>query len=105
MQRMLITRLYIVSGILTPADEFQYWSEQSSRGSSSESRERAEHFLELLQPVRKELGSLESLSLLEIQDIVEECQDCLDDVWKQVDHRPPYPEQRMKHFMDVIGED
>ena len=30
-------------------------------------------------------------------------QDTLDDVWKQTEHDPPYPQSRMKHLMDVIG--
>ncbi len=40
---------------------------------------------------------------MQVQDLVEVTQDTLDDVWKQTEHDPPYPESRMRHFMDVIG--
>ena len=39
----------------------------------------------------------------QVLDLVEVSQDTLDDVWKQTEHDPPYPQPRMKHLMDVIG--
>ncbi len=45
-----------------------------------------------------------SLCFLQAQELVEVSQDTLDDVWKQTEHDPPYPENRMKHLMDVIGQ-
>ena len=41
--------------------------------------------------------------LFQALDLVEVSQDTLDDVWKQTEHDPPYPQSRMKHLMDVIG--
>ena len=58
---------------------------------------------ELFQPMSREYQSLDSQSLLEVLELVEITQDCLDDVWKQTEHEPPYPQNRMKHLMDVIG--
>lgn len=42
------------------------------------------------------------MGLMDVMELVEVTQDTLDDVWK-ADDRPPYPEARMKHLMDIIG--
>ena len=91
-----------LTGILTPLDEFQYWAETAMSGGSS-ARERAQHFQELFQPMSKEWGGLDSMPLLEALELVEVSQDTLDDLWKQTEHDPPYPESRMAHLMDIIG--
>lgn len=43
------------------------------------------------------------MSLQDVMELVEVTQDTLDDVWKGED-RNPYPEPRMKHLMDIIGQ-
>ena len=84
-------------------DEFQYWQDQSNQGRRAADKERAQTFVDLFQPISQEYGALETLSLTEAQELVEQTQDSLDDVWKQTDV-DPYSEERMKHFMDVIGQ-
>ena len=36
-------------------------------------------------------------------ELVEITQDTLDDIWKQAEHEPAYPETRMKHLLEVIS--
>ena len=50
-------------GILTPSDEFTYWNEaKHTRGN----RERAEHLVELFQPISSEFGSIDSMTILDV---------------------------------------
>ena len=90
-------------GILTPADEFQYWAESSLSGSKLDSRERAQFFQEILQPLVTEFSNLDTLSCSDCLELIEVTQDALDDVWKQAEHSPPYPEARMEHLLEVIS--
>ena len=73
-------------------------------GGRGDEKERAAHIQELFQPVSKDYGGMDSLSLVEGMELVENTQDTLDDVWKQTEYDPPYPEARMKHLLDVLGE-
>ncbi|XP_047450013.1 cytoplasmic dynein 2 heavy chain 1 isoform X3 [Mugil cephalus] len=91
-----------VLGILTPSDEFQYWSDLSESSEKSSMRERATHFTELFKAIQKEYGGLDGLSMLDVVDLVEQSRDTLDDVWRQTDYEP-YPETRMVRLMDAIG--
>ncbi|XP_065833043.1 cytoplasmic dynein 2 heavy chain 1-like isoform X2 [Oscarella lobularis] len=92
-----------LGGILTPVDEFQYWVESSVSGSKLDARERAAHFRELLQTMAKDFASVGERALVDAVELVEVTQDTLDEVWKQTDFEPPYPERRMVRLMDVVG--
>ncbi|CAH1776602.1 unnamed protein product [Owenia fusiformis] len=92
-----------LGGILTPSEEFQYWAEMAMSGRNRDDKERAQYIQELFQPIAKEFNSLEQLSLAEVVELVDTAQDSLDDVWKQAEYSPLYPEDRMRHLMDVIG--
>ncbi|CAD5120552.1 DgyrCDS9119 [Dimorphilus gyrociliatus] len=81
--------------ICSPADEIQYWNDAAKKRN-----EQAEQIQEVLHPVAKDLADLDSLDLEEISDTLDECQDVLDDLWKQIS--PPYPEKRMRRFLEVI---
>lgn len=83
-------------------DEFQFWSDLARSGKLNV-RERAEHFNELFNAISKDYGGLQSMSLLDAMELVELTQDTLDEVWKQTEVEPPYPENRMQHLMDIIG--
>ncbi|KAK7812802.1 LOW QUALITY PROTEIN: hypothetical protein U0070_019828, partial [Myodes glareolus] len=89
-------------GILTPSDEFQFWTEQAHRGNKQISKERASYFKELFETIAREFYNLDSLSLLEVVDLVETTRDVVDDVWRQTEH-DHYPESRMLHLLDIIG--
>ena len=41
------------------------------------------------------------MSLFDVIELIELTQDTLDDLWKQ--SVPPYPENRMRHLLEVIG--
>ncbi|KAK7489861.1 hypothetical protein BaRGS_00018883, partial [Batillaria attramentaria] len=90
-----------IGGILTPMDEFQYWSDLARSSARPELKEAAENYVDLFKPISKDYGGLDSLALGDAMELVELTQDILDDVWKQSD--PPYPEARMKHLLDVIA--
>lgn len=93
----------VVSGILTPSDEFQYWAESSMSSSRLSSRERSQHFQELLQPLVTEFANLDTLSFPEALELIEVTQDSLDDLWKQTEYEPGYPEVRMRHLLEIIS--
>ena len=92
----------IISGILTPIDEIQYWSEVAVSGTKRDSKERAQLFQQCFEPIAQDFRNLEALSSYEGLELVETTQDALDDVWKQGEFEA-YPEERMKHLMEVIG--
>jgi dynein heavy chain 2 len=86
---------------LSAADEFQYWAEQAAgRGSG---KDRAVFFNMLMQPISKDYNNLDAMGFPDVLELVDVTQDVLDDIWKQTDFEKPYPEARMRHFMDVIG--
>ena len=93
-----------LSTILCPSDEFQYWAEAALSGTKLASRERAQHFQELFQPITTQFANIDSLTFSEALELVEISQDTLDDVWKQTDHHPPYPEERMAHLLSVVSD-
>lgn len=89
------------SDILSPTDEFEFWAD-TARVGRGESKDRAEHFVELFKPISKDYGGLDAMSLQDAMEIVDITQDTLDDVWRQTEY-DPYPENRMGHLMDCIG--
>ena len=77
----------------------------ASIAEKQEAKERAKNFHEMFQPIAKDLSNLNALTLNECLDVLEELvQDTLDEVWKQTEYVPAYPEARMKHLLDIIGE-
>ena len=88
-----------VHGILTAMDEYQFWSEVGTSSNRLQAKERAHFFQELLQPLAAEFANLDSLSFSDGLELVDETQNTLDDLWKQADHHPPYPEKRMIHLL------
>jgi len=94
---------YRLPGILTPQDEFRYWSEVALSGGKLDAKERAQHFEELFQPMARDFGTLDGMEIGDLLELVEVCQDTLDDLWKQSDVNPPYPEARMRHLLEVVG--
>ena len=93
-----------MAGILTPSDEFQYWSDAGISSSKLTSRERAQFFQEMFQPLVTNFANLDSLSFPDCLELVEVTQDTLDDLWKQSEHSPPYPEERMRHLLEIISD-
>ena len=89
--------------ILTPADELHYWMETSNCSSNLSSRERAQFFQELIEQIVTQFSTVDALSFSDCLEIIEVIQDALDDLWKQSEHSPPYPEPRMSHFLEVIS--
>ena len=93
-----------LSTILCPSDEFQFWAEAALSGAKLAQRERAQRFQELFQPITAKFANLDSLSFSEALELVEVTQDTLDDVWKETDFDPPYPEKRMEHLLEIVSD-
>ena len=93
--------MFNLVGILTPVDEFEFWSDMTRVG-KGDARERAEVFVDLFKPISKDYGGLDAMSLQDAMEIVDLTQDTLDDVWRQTEV-DPYPENRMRHLMEAIG--
>lgn len=49
--------LFTFPGILTPNDEFQFWTEQTHRGNKQISKERASYFKELFETISRVCNS------------------------------------------------
>ena len=93
-----------LSTILCPADEFQFWAEAALSGTKLANRERAQRFQELFQPITTKFSNLDALSFSEAMELIEVTQDTLDDVWKETDFHPAYPEKRMAHLLGVLSD-
>ena len=93
-----------LSTILCPSDEFQFWAEAALSGTKLANRERAQHFQELFQPITTKFSNLDALSFSEALELIEITQDTLDDVWKETDFNPPYPERRMNHLLEILSD-
>eukprot|EP00117_Sycon_ciliatum_P036543 scpid1236/ scgid27488/ Cytoplasmic dynein 2 heavy chain 1; Dynein heavy chain isotype 1B len=89
--------------ILTPNDEFQFWADVSMSASKLAVRERAQAFHGVFQSVVHDFANLDSLSFDGALELIEATQDTLDDLWKQTEHDPPYPLERMQHLLSVAG--
>ncbi|XP_053164065.1 cytoplasmic dynein 2 heavy chain 1 isoform X1 [Hemicordylus capensis] len=91
-----------VQAILSPNDEFQFWTERAQRGSKSSSKERAIHFKDLFEAISYDYYNLDSLSLFEVVDLVDTTRDTVDDVWRQTDYEP-FPQPRMQNLLEIIA--
>ena len=95
-----------IVGILTPADEFQYWADLATSGAKGEDRERACYFSDTFQrQIAPQFATLSTLSVADVTELLEETQDVLDEIWKQTDFDKPFPEARMRRLLEVIGTD
>lgn len=98
--------MLLVTGILTPTDEFQYWADLAASGIKGEDRERACYFSDTFQKqIAPQFAALTTLSMADVTELIEETQDVLDEMWKQTDFDKPFPEARMRRLLEVIGTD
>jgi len=93
-----------LAGILTPMDEFKFWGEVGASSSRLEKKERGQYFQELLQPIANNFANIDSTPFMEALELIEVTQDALDDLWKQTEHEPLYPERRMAHLLEVVSD-
>lgn len=47
--------------------------------------------------------NLDALEVTDVLELVENSQDVLDEIWKQTEYKA-YPEKRMRHLLEIIGE-
>ncbi|PAA68244.1 hypothetical protein BOX15_Mlig013490g1 [Macrostomum lignano] len=87
--------------ILSPSDEFHYWAEEASRA-RGDAKDRAAVFHNIFKSVSGEYSGLSELTIADALDLVDATQDILDELWKQSE-TTPYPESRMRHLMEITG--
>lgn len=92
-----------LSGMISPIDEVRFWSDyKNATGLAEASLERAGKFAEVLSPISNELDEMNKKSFSQLLDSMETLTDTLDSLW-QTDATPPYPKDRMIHFMKIIA--
>ena len=84
------------------SDEYDFWGDVSLSGSRLQTRERAQRFQEILEPLSQEFAHLDSFSHSELLELIETSQDALDELWKATEVIPSYPEERMAHLLEVV---
>ena len=89
--------------IQSPLDEFQYWLNVSQRAKSQSDRERADNFYKQFSPLVKLYQQMHVYSLSEIFEVIERTEEVYDDVWKELDVEPLYPQDQMEELLDVTG--
>ncbi|EGD76743.1 dynein heavy chain isotype 1B [Salpingoeca rosetta] len=85
------------------ADEYAYWGDVSASASNLSGRERAQYFQDVLRDTKDDMQTLASTSIYDLQEVAERTQDVLDDLWRQTQHDPPFPEDRMRRLIDIAG--
>ncbi|PNF38598.1 hypothetical protein B7P43_G03947, partial [Cryptotermes secundus] len=90
-----------IAEIMSPEDEMQFWSNVANSVGRKDEKEKATAFWYALEPLVKDFRSLDSIFLADVDEILETTHNTLDDLWKLDDFI--YPQQRMEHLMDVIG--
>ncbi|XP_063237932.1 cytoplasmic dynein 2 heavy chain 1 [Bacillus rossius redtenbacheri] len=90
-----------MSVIMSPEEEVQFWSNIANTTRRKDEREMGKLFYNALEPLSKEFSTLESLPLSDVDRVLEAADSVLDDLWKLDEY--PYPQHRMEHLMDVIG--
>ncbi|EEC18824.1 hypothetical protein IscW_ISCW014682 [Ixodes scapularis] len=91
-------------GILSPADEHDFWLGRAEAPDCSEAeRKRCEAFASLLAPLQQLFSGLSGVSLPDCTDLLESAFGLLEDLWKQELASPPYPQPRMVGLLDSIG--
>ncbi|TPX62627.1 hypothetical protein PhCBS80983_g00247 [Powellomyces hirtus] len=89
-------------GILTLDDEFLYWVERAIEPShAKKEKARAQHFKDVLQPLKIEFDKMSAMSMGDLTEVVEQTQDTLEDLWRQGEF-PEYTETRMNNLVTVI---
>uniref|UniRef100_T1IHY1 Cytoplasmic dynein 2 heavy chain 1 n=1 Tax=Strigamia maritima TaxID=126957 RepID=T1IHY1_STRMM len=91
-----------LTGILTPIDEYKYWTDLIKTSRHSDEKEQAKSFSEILEPIYTSFSSLDAINLESCDDLLETTYNSLDELWKQ-DENGYYPQIRMAHLMEIIG--
>lgn len=90
-------------GSFSPLDEFQYWHDIAENGRQRAEKERAENFYKQFSSLTKLYENISNLALSEIIEVIETTQDVYDDVWKQLEYEPAYPQERMINLLEITG--
>ena len=83
------------SSVRTPHDECEFWRRRAMGGGRGGN---AEEYWAALMPVAEKLGAFAQLPMEEMRELLEPLQDALDAL-----HRAGYTEERMLHFLRVLG--
>lgn len=58
---------------------------------------------QICQPLLDNFENVDRFTLENFLERLESAQDVVDEIWRADDLEPMYPEQRMRHLLDVIG--
>ncbi|GIY28883.1 cytoplasmic dynein 2 heavy chain 1 [Caerostris darwini] len=92
-----------LSIIFNPVDEYKYWKELQDTLPTPQQNERAKFFSKILEPFKSVFDGLQRMSFGEFKDSLDIAFNVLDDLWKQDEHSPGFPANRMENLMDIIG--
>lgn len=88
-------------------DEIEAWqeAERASYGKTTNDKltRKAEIINKYLSKISKPLSELDQLDLGTITGLVDQIQDVLDQIWRDSQIHPAYPQERMEHFFKIIS--
>ncbi|KAI5737300.1 hypothetical protein M8J76_012015 [Diaphorina citri] len=87
--------------ILTLEDEYFYWKKLAQVSAKKKERDRGNVFANLFEPMVSLCRSSKTKPLQDLDEVLETLYNLLDDLWKVEDYQ--YPQERMSHLMDLIG--
>ncbi|XP_075248310.1 cytoplasmic dynein 2 heavy chain 1-like [Convolutriloba macropyga] len=95
-----------VYGILRTLDEICYWKELGeSPMATFKAKDRAIDYSKQFKNMEEFFQGLENQNLEAVSEYLPKIVEVLDAVWGITDKEPVYPEERMKHLIEVIGGD
>ena len=94
----------MIIGILRTVDEIAHWRElEDSSLVSFKSKDRASAYNKQFKTIEDFFKGLENHTLETVLDTLPRVVDILDAIWGITDKEPMYSEERMKHFIEIIG--
>jgi len=91
------------SGIISPIDEVRFWGDyKNATGLTDANIDRATKFADVLSSVANEMEDFNKKSFAQLLELMDTLMDTLDSLYQE-DVSPPYPKDRMQHFMKVAA--
>ncbi|XP_074038391.1 dynein cytoplasmic heavy chain beethoven [Leptinotarsa decemlineata] len=83
--------------------EVSYWNTVTPTSKRDKLTKAARTFFkDCLSSIAGDFSIIDALSINDVEDLLEKSHNVLDDLWR---HEPPFPKDRIKHLMDIIGSD
>ncbi|KAG5867052.1 hypothetical protein JTB14_004846 [Gonioctena quinquepunctata] len=82
--------------------EILYWTSVTPSKRDKLMKTACASFKDIISTVAGDFSIIDALSINDVEDLLERGNNVLDDLWR---HEPPFPEDRIRHIMDIIGSD